>query len=199
MLSPLDVVGQMSGDSTGFGTLMQRIAAGSEEAAWELVSNYARHVERIIRRTMRSSLRARFDTVDYAQAVWASFFRERERFAAFESEERLIGFLIGIARNKVLQESRRGMEAAKRDVRREAMLDEGGTVNDFAGTGGTPSQWAIARERWESIVRSLSAEHRDVIRMRMSGATYAEISLEIGINERTARRVVDKLATEMER
>jgi RNA polymerase sigma factor (sigma-70 family) len=190
----------MSVESNGFGQLMQRIASGSDDAAWELVSNYARHVERVIRRTMRGGLRSKLDTVDYAQAVWASFFRDREQFAGFESEERLIGFLMGIARNKVLQEARRGFGVAKRDVRREVSLsgDRGADAHAMPSGDGSPSQWAIARERWETIVRDQSPEHRRVIQLRISGATFNEISDSVGINERTARRIIDNLAAEME-
>jgi len=180
---------------------MDSVRGGSQDAAWELVSTYGSFVERFIRRTLSRGLRSKYDTNDFIQAVWASFFRDRKRFDAFDDSDHLIGFLVGIARNKVLQESRKRYDTVKSDVRREVPLSAAGE-SDACGLkdrGASPSQWAIARERWASIMRDQTPQHRQVVQLRIAGATFEEIGCELGMSERTARRVIDRLVMEMER
>jgi RNA polymerase sigma factor (sigma-70 family) len=191
----------MNGADSSFRALMERIREGSQDAAWELVSTYGSYVERVIRRTLSQGLRSKYDTGDFIQAVWASFFRDRECFDSFEDADRLVAFLVGIARNKVLQESRKRFDTIKSDVRREESLYGVGDAEDRGLTdpGASPSQWAIARERWNDIMRGHTPQQQRVIQLRISGATFEEIGGELGMSERTARRVIDRLVAEIER
>ena len=59
----------------------------------------------------------------------------------------------------------------------------------------TPSAVAIFREEWENLVDRQPAEVGRVVQLRYEGATYREIANELQINERTARKAIDKLET----
>lgn len=179
---------------------MDRIRDGSQDAVWELVSTYGSYVERVIRRRLSHGLRSKYDTGDFIQAVWASFFLDRDRFDRFKDADELVGFLIGIARNKLLQESRRRYGTLKSDVRREESLDDARQREDgaFVGRDASPSQWAIARERWASIMNGQTPQHQRVIELRIAGATFEEIGRQLAINEKTARRVIERLVAEIE-
>jgi RNA polymerase sigma-70 factor (ECF subfamily) len=183
-----------SQSQTEFRASMQRLCEGSDDAAWNLVSSYGSIIQRVVRRSLHRELRSKFDSVDFVQAVWASFFRNRELFANLDNPGSLIGFLSAVARNKVLQEIRKRTKTAKTDIRRECALD-GGEAQDsrLRDREPSPSQWAIARERWNSIVVDQSDQHRRVIEMRIAGATYEEIGTALEMSERTARRVIDRL------
>src|SRR5262249_14283511 len=54
--------------------LMERIRAGSQEAARELCDRYGSHILRVVRRKLDKKLRSKFDSVDFLQSVWTSFF-----------------------------------------------------------------------------------------------------------------------------
>ena len=60
-------------------------------------------------------------------------------------------------------------------------------------TAETPSEIAMARERWTNLMSNQSERNRQIVRMRIGGATYQEIGEKLEIHERTARRVVEEL------
>ena len=62
-------------DKHDFPSLMQQISMGSEDAAWELVERYGELIRRAVRRVLNKKLRSKFDSLDFVQLVWSSFFR----------------------------------------------------------------------------------------------------------------------------
>jgi RNA polymerase sigma-70 factor (ECF subfamily) len=190
----------MSEPTSEFAELMQRIQAGSQDAAWELLEKYGPHVQRFVRRSLNPQMRSKFDSVDFMQVVWASFFREPERIRRLDSPQQLVGYLAAMARNKVGTEVRRGMLTGKRDLRREVSIDEprespheGLTARDP-----TPSSVAMARERWTQLVDDQPEGVRKIVEMRFMGATFDEIAEELHIHERTARKAIQRLVDDGE-
>src|SRR5262245_26982587 len=90
-----------------FADLLRRVKAGSSDAAWELIDRYGSHVQRVVRRLLNRRLRPQFDSVDFVQAVWASFFNDPAQIHSFKSPDSIIGYLARMARNKVIEENRR--------------------------------------------------------------------------------------------
>ena len=76
-----------------FKTLMDRVRAGSGEAAGELVETYGGLFRRAVRRVLNRSrrLRSLFDTVDFTQLAWDVFLREPARWGEIESAGQLCG------------------------------------------------------------------------------------------------------------
>src|SRR5688572_23874581 len=64
----------MSEQQKDFSTLMQCVREGSADATKELLDRYGPHVLRVVRRKLNRKLRPKFDSVDFVQDVWASFF-----------------------------------------------------------------------------------------------------------------------------
>ncbi len=64
---------------------------------------------------LKRRIRTMFDSVDFIQAVWASFFRElRLRIQSFDSADEIIGLPRGAAaRHKVYDELRRRLGTQK--------------------------------------------------------------------------------------
>src|SRR5262249_40948813 len=54
---------------------LRRIQAGDDGAARELLSRYEAEVRLVVRRQLPRLLRSRFDSLDFLQSVWGSFFR----------------------------------------------------------------------------------------------------------------------------
>ena len=91
-------------DLNGFQDLMRRVREGSEDAAWEVVRRYGGYIRRAVRRVLNPKLRYKFDSLDFVQWVWLSFFRMHDKAERFERPQFLVTFLAGMARNKVQME-----------------------------------------------------------------------------------------------
>src|SRR5215218_621879 len=82
---------------------LDRIRAGDEDAARELLARYEPQVRLVVRRQLPRLLRSRFDSLDFLQSVWGSFFRRvRTGPAEFEDSRHLVAFLARAANNKVI-------------------------------------------------------------------------------------------------
>jgi RNA polymerase sigma factor (sigma-70 family) len=184
----------MNSDETRFQTLMEGVRSGSQDAAWELIEIYGPHIQRVVSRKLDRRLRSKFDSHDFVQAVWASFFRPSSRPREFEHPKALVAYLGNMARNKVVEEMRRRFDTAKYDVTKEQPLtesDDSPPPQDVRQP--TPSQVAIAREQWEHMLDGQPKHYQQIVQLRFEGSTFAEIAEELGIHERTARKVIQKM------
>src|ERR1051326_6827453 len=79
-------------DNQRFRALMRAAEGGSEEAARELYETYVKYVLRCVRHRLWHRLRSKFDSQDFVQQVWASFFDDRGSLPEFETREDLIAY-----------------------------------------------------------------------------------------------------------
>jgi RNA polymerase sigma factor (sigma-70 family) len=170
-----------------FTSLMSQIRNGNQVAAWQLLEMYGNHVLKVVRRRLNHQLRSKFDSQDFAQAVWKSFFQDRERLVGMQSPEQFVKYIQGIASNKVVDETR------KRNTARYSVQREEPAYVEGTGVAARPSEIAVARETWERLMADQSADHQRIVELRFQGHTFEEIATELSINERTARRVIAKL------
>ena len=165
------------------------------EAVWELLDIYGPFVMRVIRRNLGTELRGKFDSEDFLQAVWLSFFTDDNHVQQADSPERLVALLTAMARNKLVDESRRFLGGQKRQIHRERSINAPG-VNQHtlkADAQATPSQFAIARERWQEITKGLTDEQQQIIRMLVGGATHAEAAGKVGTSTKTVQRLLHRI------
>jgi RNA polymerase sigma factor (sigma-70 family) len=138
-------------------------------------------------------LRSLFDSADFTQSVWKSFFStfDAERF---QSKEQLTAFLAGKARDEVHAEARKRL-TPKYDLRREQALDDSADDQRLADGGGQPLpiDLAIAGERLEEILHGQPEQHREIIRLRRAGRSCAAIAAELQLDETTVHRFLAKL------
>src|SRR5437764_1479709 len=121
-----------------------RIQAGDESAARELLARYEAEVRLVVRRQLPRLLRSRFDSLDFLQSVWGSFFRRvRSGPAEFEDSRHLVAFLARAAKNKVIDEYRRAAPGS-RPARRRPSAWRGGSRPPGA-TPPRPTATATAR------------------------------------------------------
>ena len=178
-----------------FERLMEEVRAGSQDAAWELLERIGPHVHRVVHRMINREIRGRFDSLDFVQAVWASFFVNRRQISSFSRPEQLIRFLVVMARNKVMDEHRRLLTTEKHDVRREkvSVQDLHAIEESPIPQGASPSQFAIARECWQRMLEGQPELHRQIVYRRYMGDTHEEIAATLGINRRTITRVLERM------
>ncbi|MCE9557267.1 MAG: sigma-70 family RNA polymerase sigma factor [Planctomycetes bacterium] len=181
---------------TEFKSLLRQVHQGSEAAAWTLVEIYGPHILRAVRRMLDQRLRKRLDSQDLVQAIWASVFAKPQRLLKLQQPEELIAYLAILARNTVIEESRRQTYAQKRAIGREVSLEDSTGAGPAVNTRSrlpSPSQVAIAREQWERMCENQPTHYRQIIELRLHGETYESIGHELGLSERTVRRVLEQL------
>ena len=177
-----------------FDSLIAKIRTGNEEAAEQLLQEYGPHIIRVIRRRMNPRLRERFDSQDFTQAVWASFFGNLSDVARFSKAHELVQFLSRMASNKVIDAGRRSR------FRRETHMDDAGDQveadrdNRLNISEPTPSQNAIAHERWYCLIQDETELDQQLLMLRRQGLTQAEISERLQISERQVRRVLSRIS-----
>lgn len=182
-------------EDSSFSDLVAQARAGSDAAARVIVTRYQPYVLRVVRRNIAREIRGKFDSTDFVQAVWKSFFAHRDELLAVDDPDSLIALLAAMARHKIIDELRRRMATKKYNVRRETPL---GQSNDVAGGGNearvdTPSKVAVAHEMFERLTEGQSARDRRILQLRMAGETNERIASELKISERTVRRVLVRL------
>jgi RNA polymerase sigma factor (sigma-70 family) len=183
-----------SSSSTEFETLLERLRGGDEDAAWQLVCEYGPHVTAVVRRMIRSQMRVRLDSQDLAQTVWKSFFFNIVHLTNVATPEELIKTLVRMTQHKVMDAYRRQLYAVGNGAMSETpLIDRDDQGERIPGRPGSPSQFAMVRERWERMLRQRPPVHQEVLRRRMTGQSFESIAASMGISERTARRVVGEL------
>jgi RNA polymerase sigma factor (sigma-70 family) len=187
--------GTMGDERSEFQTALDAVRAGSPDAVSRLIEVYGPHIRRVVRRRLDQRLRSKFDSLDFVQMVWASFFRDPAEIGDLRQPEDLIRYLSGMARNKLISEHRRRIKTRKYDVQRELPLHDAQWERQQAQRGPpTPSQVAMARERWERLLHDQPERDRQIMQLRAQGVTYVEIGRQLGIHERTVREVIRRLS-----
>jgi RNA polymerase sigma-70 factor (ECF subfamily) len=183
-----------------FEVLLERVREGSEPAIQVLVDTYGDHVRRVVRRRLNKSLRPKFDSLDFVQSMWASFFEHRSQIAEFDSPEALAGYLARIVSNKVIEQCRRYLQTEKHNVNRERSLNgpDGGESFQPSSPRSTPSEVFSAKEQWQRLLENQPPHYQRMVRLRAEGATLPEIANELGVDEKTVRRVLQRLLKRLE-
>ena len=90
---------------------------------WDFIESYGPHIKRVVRHRLNQKMRSKFDSGDFVQMVWASFFANPRQIAQFKEPNQLIKYLVIMARNKVIDESRRCLKYQQNNVRKELSCD----------------------------------------------------------------------------
>jgi len=173
--------------------LLERIKRGDDEAARELLTRYEPKIRLVVRRQLPRLLRSRFDSLDFLQSVWGSFFHKiRTGPNDLDEEQNLITFLAWAARNKVIDEYRRA-GTQKQDVRREEPLEIKRNKDVCLAAGDTPSQLAQAHETYDRLRDLLPEDRQVILELKAAGHSCKEIGDRLGMSERTVQRVLEDL------
>lgn len=196
----LDCENRAITEHSSFAELLNRVRAGDDRAAEELLSTYETQIRRIVRvRLTDPALRRELDSIDICQSVMADFF-VRVALGQFEltSADQLIKLLAAMARNKLLNHVER-LHAQRRDVRRTEFQQ----IDQMAipGGGETPSQIVAHRELLAEFRTRLSEQERYVASQRGVGKAWSDLAKELGATPDGLRigfgRAIDRVAKEL--
>ncbi|HEV3121661.1 MAG TPA: sigma-70 family RNA polymerase sigma factor [Isosphaeraceae bacterium] len=182
------------GESEDIREFLARIQAGDEDAARDLLARYEAEVRLVVRRQLPRLLRSRFDSLDFLQSVWGSFFQRMKTGPTdFEDSRHLVAFLARAAKNKVIDEYRRAA-SQKHDMHREEPIwSDAQHGRELAADFDTPSELAQASETMGKLRALLPADRRMILELKAEGLSSREIGERLGISERTVQRVLEDL------
>jgi RNA polymerase sigma factor (sigma-70 family) len=182
-----------------FQRLLREIQEGSADAVQQFLDRYGRAVLQVIRRRLDRRMRSQFDSIDFLQDVWASFFRSPPPPAAFAGPETLFRYLTTMARNKVVDAFRQSLVCRKYNVNRELPRED--AVSDHLAQRETrqpaPSQEGGTKELWEEATKGRTKKQVKILTMLRDGYTHAEIAQTLQLSERTVRRFVREISTRL--
>jgi RNA polymerase sigma factor (sigma-70 family) len=187
-----------------FSQMMSGVAAGSEEAVWQLAETYTPYIIRAVRASLSRSVRLRLDSQDFAQVLWASLLLGDADLTRLKTPEQLIAFLARAAQNKVIDATRRHLNTQRQDMHREVRLEDiqVKSTDDCSSTSSrsmppsrepSPSEFAYMRERWRLILSEATDRDRQILQLRLERHTFDAISKHLQIDKRTARRAMHRL------
>jgi RNA polymerase sigma-70 factor (ECF subfamily) len=172
-----------------FDDLMRRVRAGCPEAIGEMFERYGEYIRRVIRRRLDRRLRPQYDSIDFVQSVWASILEVPPDRYTFATADDLVGFLVRVATNKVIDAYRRRLGTIECERGHEEPLGDAAVCDREP----TPSQLAMAEERWDQMLDGQSEEDRRILELLRQGCTHQETADRLGVNVRRIHRLLQKL------
>lgn len=169
--------------------LLDACRRGEQDATAELVRRYLPHVRAAVRRRLATDMRGRFDSLDFAQDVWLSFFRAALNREDLQDERGLVAYLSQMARLKVAEEYRH-QTTQKVGLDRDVPLIP---AADPTGRQPSPSEIVVADDEWERMTANLPERERQMLQMLRDGHTHADTAAAFHLSEKTVQRLVRRL------
>jgi RNA polymerase sigma-70 factor (ECF subfamily) len=160
-------------------SLLERIRAGDQQAATELVRRFEPALRRAIRLRLRDRQLRRFlDSSDICQAVLLRFFvRVATGQLHFDRPEQVLKLLATMVRHQLVNAALH-QHAAKRDCRR--LAEAGPEEPEAAARGSTPSQHVAAVELVEKARHLFAPVEWQLLQLRKEGEEWTDIARQLG-------------------
>jgi RNA polymerase sigma-70 factor (ECF subfamily) len=183
--------------SESFADVMGRLRAGDQAAAREVFQRFVDKLVRLAQRRIGALMRRRVDPEDVVQSAYKSFFL---RYGAGKLEVHNWSSLWGLLTTITLRKCLDRIEyhrAARRDPKREEAGSE--PWWETVAREPTPDEAAVLAETVEQLFRDLREDERPMLQMSLQGFSSPEISQELGVSERTVRRLRERVRKRLER
>jgi RNA polymerase sigma-70 factor (ECF subfamily) len=172
-------------------TLLEKLANGESVAAERVFRDFEPFLRAMVRRRLTPPLRAKFDSMDVVQSVWADVlvgFREGHR--EFKDHAHLRAFLTRVTYNHFVNQCRRHSSAL--EYEQPLHSDDAQTLPSSGQP--RPSEVAQADELWETMIDLCPPAHRQILEFKRQGLPLAEIAARVGLHEGSVRRILYDLA-----
>lgn len=174
--------------------LIERLNEGDLDAAEKAFLAYEPYLRIAIRRQLSGPLRAKLDSRDVIQSVWADVLHQfREAGWRFADRAHLRAFLMKVARNRLIDRRRQHHRA----LDRERPLGDLKAHEQPRADQPRPSEVAQGEELWQQMLASCPPAHREILRLKRDGLPLSEISARTGFHEGSIRRILYNLATRL--
>lgn len=171
--------------------LLGRLNSGDAAAAEEVFRDYEPYLRMLVSRQLRPPLRAKFDSMDVVQSVWADILEGLQGSGwQFANRAQLQAFLVRLARNRFLDRCRKHRKA----LAREETLAENALAEAVARDAPRPSEVAQRNDLWDRMLTLCPPAHHELLRLKLQGLTLAEIASRTGLHPSSVRRILHDLA-----
>ncbi len=181
----------MSSSGSDFERLMERARTGDPEVGKEIFERYGKAIQMVVRYHLDRRLRSQYDSLDFTQDAWASFFRIPTDNYTFRTPEELMAFLSRVVRHKIIdayrKRCRRSQEGERKFVK-SVSYDE-----ERPARQPTASQVAIVQEEWRRLLKDKSAEMQRALEMVREGYSQREIAQTLGLPVKSLQRLIKQL------
>ena len=174
--------------------LLDKMREGDARATEQVFLAYEPELRLLVRRQLSRRLRAKFDSLDVVQSVWAHVLRNfRDSGCSITSPAHLRNFLVSVTRNCVTDRLRHYRTA----LEREQPPLEGDLASAPASSQPRPSEVAQANDLWETMLANCPWEYHELLRLKRQGLPLAAIAARTGLHQDSVRRVLRKLARQL--
>jgi RNA polymerase sigma-70 factor (ECF subfamily) len=177
-------------DDQEFKQLMQLTRKGNREAARRLVELYEPEIRRAARLRMTDpKLRRIVDSMDICQSVFGKFFRSAtEGELQLESPEQLMGLLVTMTRNRVVDEHRKQNRKKRNSGEAPILAESYMLVEDSPG----PKTAFALKELLAQVRSKFSADELEIADRRNAGMTWEEIAAELDESGEVLRKRLER-------
>ena len=174
--------------------LLERLCSGDAEAAEQVFRAYEPYLRMVVRRQLPARLRAKFDSIDVVQSVWADVLRGfRESGWRFGSATQLRTFLTKVTRNRFIDRVRQHQRVLDHEQPHEA-----GDLAELAtARQPQPSEEMRADDLWQEMLALCPPAHHELLRLKREGKSLAEIAEQTGLHPSSVRRILYDLARQL--
>jgi RNA polymerase sigma-70 factor (ECF subfamily) len=180
-----------SGPDDSLEVLLARLRQGDIAAAEQVFIAYEPYLRLFVRRQLSAELRAKFDSVDVVQSVWADLLR---RFRAtqwqFCDAGHLRAFLVKVTHHRFIDLVRKHLKAIQHEQPLESTPED-----ELPPARQTePTEKLLAAEVWERLLVLCPPQHRYLLELKRRGYGFGEIAARTGLHVGSVRRILYELA-----
>ena len=180
-----------SAGTEAFEEILRRIKAGDRDAKQEFVAKWVHSYYHAIRLKMDRKIRSEFDSDDFFQIGCEHIDQCNFEDKDFNSEKAFFAYLERIFINAVGQAQRKQRRRGDTKSLESLSQKETERLVDAA-----PALLAVqaAEEEWQKALAALKTPtQRTIAQLLRQGLTARQVSVQLDVTERTARRTVDLL------
>jgi RNA polymerase sigma-70 factor (ECF subfamily) len=168
--------------------LLASLGEGDADAVERVIRAYEPYLRMVVRRQLPDHLRAKFDSIDVVQSVWADVIGGLQHARwSFPDAAHLRAFLVKAARNRLIDRGRQ-QAAARRETAAPSEMHNVPAVEP------RPSETAGAEDLWRQMVQACPPQHRDLLVLKREGASLDEIAARTGLHKSSVRRILYEIA-----
>jgi len=174
--------------------LLEKLCSGDAAAAEQVFLAYEPYLRKVVRRQLPPRLRAKLDSVDVVQSIWADVLQGfRSAGWRFADAAHLRAFLVKATQHRFIDRIRQHEKAVK--------LEKSLACTDPEqlppAKQPRPSEAVQADDLWQRMLTLCPPAHHQILELKRQGLTLVEIAQRTGLHEGSVRRILRQLARQM--
>jgi RNA polymerase sigma-70 factor (ECF subfamily) len=175
-------------------SLLEKLCNGDDVAAERVFAAYEPLLRKVVRRQLPGRLRAKFDSGDVVQSVWADVLHGfREAGWRFSDTAHLRAFLVKVTRNRFIDRCRQHNTV----LRREQPVQGSELDKASASRQPRPSEVVQADDLWQQMLALCPPAYHELLRLKRQGLSLREIAEQTGLHGDSVRRILRNLARQL--